>query len=250
MAAIAARFFTGLEAGLGALIALHLYGKNKWVLKTAGALLFIFSIYLVWLWITAGNEVNCGCFGDTIIMSPSASLIKNALLLFIIWLINRYHEGFHYRWTRIAIPIFLISLLSSIYIFFPLFTRYKIDLAPLYTDVKNAPAIDLGKGKHIIAFLNPSCIHCRKAGLKIHDMEEKDPALPIYMVIGGLTSDLKDFWKASHAENLPYSRLDSKPFMKYTGGVTPTILWVNNGWVEANTNYTDLSQIVIEKWMK
>ena len=250
MAGIIARFFIGMEAGLGALMMCHVYGKNKWVLKTAFVLLIIFSLYLVWLWIVAGNNVNCGCFGDAIWMNPTASLIKNVLLLAVIGLLLRSHRGITYKWAHVTAPLFLISVLAAVYIFFPFFSRYKIDLAPIYADKGNAPAIDLSKGKHIIAFLSPSCIHCRRAALKIHNIEKKDSLLPVYMVIGGLTSNLDDFWKFSGAQNDPHSRLGTKPFMKYTGGVFPTILWVNNGWVEASTNYTDLNEAVMQKWVK
>ena len=250
VAAIASRFFIGLEMGLGALITLHLFGKNKWVLKTAFALLVFFSIYLVWLWITAGNNVNCGCFGDAIIMSPSASLLKNGALLIIIGLLIRYHNGFNYKWVKVASLTALLCTIACTYIFFPIVKRYKIDLTALYTSDKNlAPTIDLTKGKYIIAFVSPSCIHCRRAALKMHNMRLRNPNIPFFMVIGGTTSDLNDFWKASNAQDLPYTRLAQEPFMKYTHGLFPTILWVNNGQVEADTGYPELSQPVIEKWM-
>ena len=250
IASIAARFFIGLEAGLGALMVLHLFGKNKWPLKAAFILLVVFSAYLILLWMIAGNNVNCGCFGDAIWMTPSASLVKNALLLVIISFLIRYHNGFTYRWTRIAAPLILLCAFALSYILFPVFTRHKIDLSPLYTTNKNfAPAIDLSKGKHIIAFLSPSCIHCRKAAFKMHRMKEKNPAIPFFMIIGGTTSDLTDFWKDSQAQNIPYTRLAQEPFLKYTHNVFPVILWVNNGWVEADVNYPDLNQAVIEKWM-
>ncbi len=251
IAAIAARFFVGLEAGLGGLITLHLFGKNKWALKAAFALLLAFSIYLIWLWITAGNNVNCGCFGDAIWMSPSASLIKNGILMIITGLLIRYHKGFTWKWSGITAPVLLICTIALPYILFPLHSRYKMDFKALYTaDANYIPTVDLTQGKHIIAFLSPSCIHCRRAALKMHQMKENNPSLPLYMVIGGTTSDLTDFWKASNAQNIPWSRLPQDPFMKSTKGVFPTILWVNNGWVEASTSYTDLNQKVIEKWMK
>ena len=250
LAAIASRFFIGLEMGLGALIALHLFGKNKWVLKTAFALLVFFSIYLVWLWITAGNNVNCGCFGDAIIMSPSASLLKNVALLIIIGLLIRYHNGFNYKWVKVASITALLCTIACTYVFFPIVKRYKIDLTTLYTSDKNlAPTMDLTKGKYIIAFVSPSCIHCRRAALKMHEMRLRNPNIPFFMVIGGTTSDLKDFWKASNAQDVPYTRLAQEPFMKYTHGLFPTILWVNNGQVEADTGYPELTQTVIEKWM-
>ncbi len=256
LAAILARFFTGLEASLGALIVLHLYGHWKWVLKTALALLIGFSGYLIWLWAIAGNDVNCGCFGDAIWMSPSTSLIKNAVMIVLIWLLIKYHKGITYKWTSVVPLSVLISAIASIFIFFPVFSRYKIDLKPMYTADSTAgttfiPNIDLSKGKHIIAFVSPSCIHCRRAGLLMHDILHHNPSLPIYMVIGGTTSDLKDFWAASKAEDVPHTRLATEPFMKLSKGIFPTILWVNNGMVEGELlSYKDLDEKVLEKWMK
>jgi hypothetical protein len=57
-AAIAARFFIALEAALGSLIALHFFGGGKSVLKAAFALIVVFSIYLVWLWVKMGDNVK------------------------------------------------------------------------------------------------------------------------------------------------------------------------------------------------
>ncbi len=250
LAAIAARFFIGLEAGLGALMCLHLLGGRNWALKLAFGLVAVFSIYLIWLWATAGNDVNCGCFGDAIWMSPAASLVKNAVLLAVLAVLIRYHRGIEFRWVNVSVGTALLVTIVCTYIFFPVFSRYKLDFTALYADKSLAPAVDLNKGKYIIAFLSPSCSHCRKAGLKMHNMKLHNPNLPFYVVIGGTTSDLADFWKTSSAEDLPHTRLDQDPFMKYTHGLFPTILWVNNGVVEADTGYPELSETVVEKWMR
>ena len=250
MAAVTARFFISIEAGLGALLVLHLYGKSKWPLKGALILLAVFTLYLVWLWIVAGNNVNCGCFGDAIWMNPSTSLIKNVVMMAVIAVLIKYHNGFTYLWARVTGPLLLVTAFALSYILFPVFTRYKIDLAAIYNDKQFAPATDLGKGKHVVAFLSPSCGYCRKAALKMHDMKARDTTLPFFLIIGGTTSSLKDFWAASHAEDLPHTRLAQGPFLKYTHNIFPVILWINNGWVEADVNYPDLNQAVIEKWMK
>jgi hypothetical protein len=82
-------------------------------------------------------------------------------------------------------------------------------------------------------------------------MAAHNPKLPFYLVIGGTTSDIKDFWKESQAMDLSHTRLPIDPFMKYTKGSFPTILWINNGIVEADmASYKDLDEVVIEKWLK
>jgi len=250
VAAIVSRFFIGLECTLGALIVLHFFGRGKWVLKVAFGLLVFFSLYLAWLWATAGDNVNCGCFGDAIVMKPSVSLLKNAGLLVVIGLLIKYHSGLKYKWVDLSAATLVVCTIASTYIFFPIFNRYTIDLTTLYTNDKNfVPNVDLTKGKHIIAFLSPSCIHCRRAALKMHEMKLRNPNIPFFFVIGGMKTDLKDFWKASNAQDMPYIRLAEAPFMKYTHSVFPTILWVNNSKVEADVDYPELNQQVIEKWM-
>lgn len=52
-----------------------------------------FTLYLVWLWIKMGNNVNCGCFGNNIWMSPFTSIIKNIVLLLAIGTLIRWHKG-------------------------------------------------------------------------------------------------------------------------------------------------------------
>ncbi len=249
-ASIAARFFIALEAGLGALIALHFFGLRKWVLKAAFALVTIFSIYLVWLWAKVGNDVNCGCFGDTIWMSPSVSLLKNALILVVLALLIRRHRGISFYLSDWIPAVVLACVFTTGYIIFPVFRQYKLDFTAMYADQQYAPPFDLTKGKHIIAFLSRNCMHCRRAALKMHNMKNGDTTLPFYFIIGGTDTALSSFWKDSKAEDMPYTRMEEKPFNKYTGGEFPQILWVNNGTVEANTTYPELDSSVIKEWLK
>jgi hypothetical protein len=259
LAAVAARFFIGLEAGLGLLIALQLLGARKWVLKLAIAVLIVFSGYLIFLWIRVGNNVNCGCFGEAIWMNASTSLIKNAVLLIILAVLNRYHHGWPYRRLNIAPPLLLIGMIIVAYVIYPVppagadwlgKKKYQLNLTYLYAPGKaDKPTMDLAHGKHILAFFSASCPHCRMAAYKMHLMKEEDTTLPIFMIIGG-TSSLTDFWKASNAHNIPYCRLAVEPFLKYTGGVFPTILWLDNDTVVAKSDYITLSQAEMEQWIK
>lgn len=269
-AAVMARVMVGLEAALGGLMVLQLFGRNKFVLKVALGLLVAFSIYLVWLWVSAGNEVNCGCFGDEIWMSPSASLIKNGILAVLILLLLRFHEGLQFRYNYRLAGILLAVGVMLPFILFPLSSiqpnwlkkeSYHLDFTPLYQPIVDdtaalrvpypkTPAFDISKGKHIVAFLSPTCGHCRIAARKMALMKRADTSLPFFMIIGGIASDLTEFWKYSNAQNVPYMRLHRDPFLRYTGGIFPLILWVNDGTVEAKSTYNTLNQHEIEKWVR
>ena len=249
-ASILARFFIGLEAGLGSLMIFHYFGKNNWVLKAAFLLIAGFSVYLVWLWVKAGNDVNCGCFGTNIWMSPSTSLIKNGVLLLVIWVLMRYHKGLRAEWSNFIPIAHMVCAFSLAYLMNPIFAPYKLDFTAIYADPKNVPPLDLSKGKHIITFASPECIHCRHAAKLMHEMKERNPAIPFFLVVGDTTADLHRFWGYTHAEDIPHARLASEPFDKITGGEYPQIMWVNNGMVEANTTVNELDQKMIEQWMK
>ena len=257
-AAITARFLIGVESALGALLILNFYGYRKWVLKAALVLVALFSLYLIYLWYVVGNDINCGCFGDAIWMSPSSSLIKNIVLLTILWILLRYNKGFVFRWSNIISPLLLVGTIIIVYSIYyipinePNWLRkdhYRIDFSVLYDSTKSdKPAIDLSKGKHIVGFFSQSCPHCRLTAYKMHLMKIQDTTLPFFMIIGG-TSDLADFWKTTKAQNIPYTRLDKDNFLKYTGGIFPLIVLVNDGWVEAKTDYVTMDQAELAGWV-
>lgn len=261
MATLASRLLTGIELALGILIALHFYGNLKWILKLANGLLIVFSIYLVYLWIVAGNDINCGCFGDEVFMSPASSLIKNVILFAGIWLLIRYQSGLQIRWAHTLSPILLFAISALPFFFHPLpdaepqwlnkQQSFKLDLAALYKPGRSdMPKTDLYKGKYIIAFFSFSCPHCQMAAYKMHLMKQRNPSLPFYFVVAGKEQNEPLFWEKTKAKYIPHTKLESKEFTDIIGYSFPVIYWVNNGWVEADNNYLELDQGKIEDWLE
>ncbi len=257
LAAVGARLFVGMEAGLGCLLLVSLFGANKWVLKVALALLSIFSIYIIYLWVRFGGEVNCGCFGDKVLLSPAASLGKNMALIAAVLVLLRYAEGLRFRRDYLVVSAISIAGLVLPFILFvvPLQQSklsgrppYVSDIAPLFKLSSNAVP-DLRKGKHVVAFFHQGCPHCRLAAYKLHLMHQSNPALPLFMVIGGLQSDLTDFWKVTKANDVPYTRLDKDDFLNITHGIFPLILLIDNGEIAGSEDYNDLGQQFLEDWV-
>lgn len=259
MAAVASRLLVGMEAALGVLLVFNIYGGSKWILKCSLGILIAFCIYLVYLWATAGNDVNCGCFGDVIWMSPSSSLIKNAIMMVLLAILLVFHAGINKKWAKyVSIAVFIIITIVPLFVYplpsnQPSFLnegKYELDMTALYESEKTTPpSVDLRKGKHIIAFMSLTCPHCKMAALKMELMQRNNPDISMFLVLNGDSVNLKPFWDKTHAENIPNTMLLGRSFVSLAGLSLPAIYWINDGWVEASSTYLNMNQAEIERWL-
>lgn len=260
MAAVASRVLVGIEAALGTLLLFNIFGSGRWVLKLSLGILILFSIYLVYLWAAVGNDVNCGCFGDVIWMSPSSSLIKNALIIIVLLVLLKMHKGINTKWANYSslaavvivtvLPLFIYPVPMAK----PSFLnedKYELDLSAIYNTTEHTPpVIDVRKGKHVIAFMSLTCPHCKIAAYKMQLMRLDNPDISMLLVLNGDSTDLEAFWEKTKAEDIPHTMLFGKDFVSLSGLNLPAIYWVNNGWVEAKTNYIEMNQAAIEEWLE
>ena len=253
----AARFFIGLEAALGLLLLLNIYGSRKWVIKASFWLLIIFTIHLAILYINAGNDVNCGCMGSMVPMTPLASILKNILLLALFGLLWKFASTpAHSRWQQLTSLIVIPIIIAVPFVIYPAQLKH-IPVSRLYgAEAKQAPTADLRHGKHFIGFLSLTCSHCRDAAHTLSLMKQADSSLPIQLVFMDPEVDstraamLTDFMEATKATNIPYSFLDQKPFREIAGLFVPAMYWVNDSAIVKRLNVPDLNQKEFQLWIK
>jgi len=257
-----ARLFIATEFFLGFLLIFNLY-LNRITLKLTLCMLVLFTVYLIILILTEGNSGNCKCFGNFISLTPLESIVKNIIMAGIIFILYKFHKGFQFRFSRMAASGILIISLALPFILNPpdafisekIFNadkvNYDLGLDVLYNNPKvKAPAEELRKGKHIIAFMSMTCPHCRIGAYKLHIIKKKNPGIPMFIILNGDIEDLKPFEDDTKATNIPYTILLGQDFIKIAGVQLPAIFWVNNGQVEKRTNYFQLNQAEIENWLK
>jgi uncharacterized membrane protein YphA (DoxX/SURF4 family) len=262
LAPFIARFMIGLEFLIGFLLIFGLYVRGFSIKLAIGSLIF-FSAYLIVIMISSGNNGNCGCFGNAIVMTPLQALIKNAIMLVVCYFIYKYYEGFNFRkvgkWlfgalflTSFALPHILnyVDFSYSETYLTKKEDHYKLELDSVYKYAKihKAPTT-LSQGKHIIAFMSLTCPHCRIAAKKMRLMKEKNPNISMYLILNGDYDKLQPFFEDTKARNIDYCVLNGKSFI-YLGGLElPSIYLVNNSVVENRVNYLMLDQTEIEKWI-
>ncbi|HWY12802.1 MAG TPA: MauE/DoxX family redox-associated membrane protein [Bacteroidia bacterium] len=260
LAPFVARFMIGLEFFIGLMLFFNLYLK-KFTIKLTVATLVVFTIYLLVMILREGNNGNCGCFGNAIAMTPFQAVINNIIMLAICFLIYRFHEGFVFG--KLSFWLSVLFLLSSMtlphvlnyvdlsyseaYLNKPE-DKFTLDLDTLYNN-STAPKT-LSQGKHVLAFMSCSCMHCRVAAKKMRIMHEKNPAISFYFVLNGDSIKLKQFYADTKTQDFPYCTLKARPFIYLAGTNLPTIYLINNSVVEHWVNYMQLNQTEVENWIK
>lgn len=257
-----ARFMIGLEFFIGILLIFGIYMKPFTLRLTIGSLI-IFSVYLVFIMLSDGNNGNCGCFGNAIVMTPLQALIKNIVMLAVSIVIYKFYDGINYlkagKWLFGASFVAAFAMPHVLnYVDFSYSEAYlskKEDQFPLELDslYKNAklhtPPASLKTGKHIIAFMSLTCPHCRIAAKKMRLMKEQNPDISMYLVLNGDYNKIQPFFEDTKARNIDYCILNGKSFVYLAGVNMPAIYMVNNSVVEHWVDYMVLDQAEVEKWL-
>ncbi|HTN16344.1 MAG TPA: MauE/DoxX family redox-associated membrane protein [Chitinophagaceae bacterium] len=246
-----ARFFVGFEFLLAFFMLAHVYLK-RFTYPLTILFLIAMTLYLVILLATKGNNVDCGCFGDALPMSPVVSILKNLIMLAVILILSRIYAVKPYRFSGIVAAVGTASMMALPFVFVPYEQKPSpINLNALYKDAVYKPAVELRKGKHLVAFLSLGCPHCRKAARIFKDIYAADSTIPIYMVLYGHASDTAEFFKDTKAGKVPHFVYHNSPeFIKMAGQFVPSIFWISNSIKERRVTYVQLSTDLLRNWKK
>jgi len=263
-APVIARLLIGLEFFIGALLIAN-YKLRKFTIPFTLGLLLLFVIYLTVQIIKNGNTGNCGCFGESIQMSPGEGIIKNVIMIGIGVLIYILSEGWKMRYNALFLCLLAVTVSGLPFILNPVDYRYTsnnldekvgypLELNLLYAPEDSVkveiPKTDLRKGRHVVAFLSLTCGHCRIAAKKFRLIKKNNPELPIYFVINGDRSKFPDFIEDTRATNIPYSYCLGKTFVQLSSAHLPRIYYLDNGIVVKKVDYYELNQYAVENWIK
>lgn len=257
------RLLIGLELFIGSLLFFNILYK-KIAFKFGILTLLLFCIYLIALIAFSGNKGNCGCFGSYIQMTPFQALIKNAIMIIVFILLQKFYAGWllNKKLNKLFGLIIFLSAFVLPFILNPVELDYsasylnksennfKLELDSLYKNATlNKPPDTLSQNKQVIVFLSLTCEYCRIAANKIRIIHERNPKIPFYFVLNGDNVDLKPFFDNTQTQDISHCILLGKSFVYLAGTSMPVIYLVNNSIVENNLNYIDLDQAEIEKWL-
>lgn len=191
---VAARLCIGWELVLGALL---MAGWWKRMVKLATLLMLVaFSLLLCYLALVGRNE-SCECMGKLVEMSPTVSLLKNAVLIMLVLLGVRGKGEMRdekgemrkekdvlkgERWkVVVAFVVGLVLLALPFVVSVPDSWGFGPNREPYgETALKEATEGDgallrmgVGEGRKLVVFVTPKCPYCKLARKKIDGMKHR-----------------------------------------------------------------------------
>jgi len=259
IAGILARAMIGLELLLGMLLLGHVYLRS-FTYKAVFAILAFFILYLLVVIARQGNNGNCGCFGDKLAMTPLNAIWKNLIMMAVtavLWFIYPVKPYKHQEFVLMGLAGFAFALpyLKDPIDISTAPVRYKqsVDLNVLYQNTTDSiPSVELRQGRHIVAFMSLTCIHCKKTAYLMQIIHREHPDIPFFMVLAGNEHFRKDFFDQTHADSIPHLFYNhANEFAHLAGSGVPSIYWMNDGKVEFKSvnAYYQLDPAFIENWL-
>ncbi len=249
-----ARLIVSGELFLGIMLLLNL--KTNFIIKITLALMFFFTLLLVYIYFFISETSNCQCFGESVKLNPIESILKNLLLIILLIVLLKFNKCFNFRLSKlvlilmvpvsIAIP-FSISPPDLIYNkLYPeesvSFKTRKLNVSKFGKTEFSGKHYDLTKGKYIVCFYSLACKYCKLSAKKMTAINNSmGKNLPILYVFLGKEENLNAFWEETESEKFPYKFLTSKNFLSLSGPSLPSIFLVKDGNIIANYGYRDIT---------
>lgn len=168
LVAVATRLIIASELAVG----ISLLANLKWADYAAGAMLLVFSIFLI-VQVMQGNTENCHCMGETFELSPDKSLSKNFLAMLILLFGHRmakYLKQSKKSWIISVVVISIVSLVSVCAVNPPDFMRLVKDREYSQEHLTRLLQREFPsglEGDKVVCVLSAKCGACKMAARKM-----------------------------------------------------------------------------------
>lgn len=255
-ATILARLVITVEFVLGVFLIGNIRFRQTYNLTIL--ILIVFSIFLI-IQLLKGSGENCYCFGEIIQLGPVESLIKNIVLIGLLFLIRK-DSGFNLKYAK-SIQLFVMVFAFVFPIFYsppyfiiswPQMSETSLNIAA--KRMQNSEVIqttNAGEGKKIICMLSVTCSYCVHAANKISIIAENQQLEDkMVYVFTGDPKDLPEFWENSRSQKFPYVFLPMREFFSIAGPSIPSLYLAENGEFKQQFNYKNIDENTIKAFFQ
>ncbi|MCQ2208352.1 MAG: hypothetical protein MJZ02_09065 [Paludibacteraceae bacterium] len=251
-----ARLLIGFEFALGLALVTNIY--RKWVNLAAYAVLFLFSVFLVYL-ISIGYDGNCHCMGSYIDLPPIPSLVKNFVLALLVYL-SAKGKDFSVPYAAKAVPVVSFVALVVMFIVSPpdgLAPTKEAEVHEVFAQnfIQNDSTYKANyanQPKTLVCLFSTGCRACKLSAKKLQLMVNRYglPESKIYVLYFGDDHGRKVFEDFSGiGGKYNYSMLRPDEFGRMAG-FAPVFMLFENGKLTKKYTYRTLNEDVISSMLE
>ena len=246
LSALAARLIICGEIILGVGLIINIYPKFFRIISILT--LALFSLFLIYLLITQGNNDNCHCFGDLVELNPLPSFFKNIALI-IILILTKNIKSFKIPYKKLISVCLIIIPFIVVFATNPpdnWFTRNNTDYneKALFEFIESNQTINNESDTQILCFFGLGCKYCELAAKKLYLIEQNNPQVKMNIVgvFWGKEEKLEPFEKETELNYSSVHIINPVVFLDITEGSMPVILILKNGKVSDSFSYRNLHE--------
>lgn len=234
---LAARAVIACEILLGILLIIKVKYKAAWWLTML--MLIGFSLLLIYV-ILFRDDTNCHCMGEIVKLKPTASLIKN-LIVIVLLLFVRNEDDYQFRGKKLALAGAIIAAIVPPFVLFPiddvytLFSKNELDYNETSFNALMADSImqdiSFDDGNYLVGIVSTGCPYCKTSCLKVSEIashNQLDTNRIVYLVWGDSTA-LASYQKETKTESFRYHFIPALQAVRISNGHFPTYLYIKDG---------------------
>lgn len=264
---ILSRLLIAGELLLGLFLIFNIRPKLTWT--TSMIVMLLFTLFLIFTAIFR-NDSNCHCFGDIIELSPLESVVKNLIIIVLLYIVkNSMMNDYRPMKYRFMPLIFVVASIAVPFIITPPDSIYKMiystekeintidfyesldDLAKFdFSDDKfldSTAVMDVEEGKYLIGFVSAGCKYC-KIGVKKLSLIMKNNKMStdkVKILIWGSPEGVKEFMSETDTEAYPYWHIMPNKAIDITYGRFPLFVWIEDKEIVKVGDFRDLDDSLV-----
>ena len=208
------------------------------------------------LWAFRGDDINCGCFGSYILLTPSESLVKNAFLILVNLFALKTTDYYSRKLTWVYPALGVIAIVLPFVLNVVELDRqhpdettypYPFPVEHLDSEYLEKAEVSFEKGEYLLGFMSLNCAHCKVAAQKLGIAQRKYKLPPVKMFFLGSEKEVAPFFKEANA-SFDYVLFNNNGIFKITTGTFPTVIYVKNGevhklWYGSELSYSEMENL-------
>lgn len=233
------RLLIFIELTIGISLILKICFKQIWWLTML--MMVGFTVFLIYAAIYR-NDSNCHCFGDFVEIDSAQSIVKNIIVLALLFLIRK--DGSHdYRpvlkkWliAGSVVVSFVVSfvLLPMDVIYNRIYSGNKdVNEAAFYESLSDSTFVEIREGRYLINYALAGCKYCRLGTEKVTMMLDRHGISHdrLKFFVGGSDEAISKFVEVTGTSDYEHWKIPAPQFMAITYGKFPLYVFIDYGKV-------------------